>query len=112
MVLEHVKAGHARFYKLAATTVMPDHVHLLFKPLEGFDPSRILKGIKGVSARLLNRHRNTTGRVWQDESWDRIIRDVAEFDEKLQYMVDNAVKAGLVTEGSQYDGWYFNPDFA
>ena len=48
IVLEHVKAGHGRFYELAAATVMPDHVHLLFKPLGGFDLSRIMKGIKGV----------------------------------------------------------------
>jgi REP element-mobilizing transposase RayT len=109
--LEHVKSGHGRFYELAAATVMPDHVHLIFKPHGDVDPSRIMKGIKGVSARLVNQHRNTTGRVWQEESWDRIIRDVAEFDEKLQYMYNNPVKAGLAADGDEYDGWHFNPDF-
>ena len=90
---------------------MPDHVHLILKPHEGFDPSRIMKGIKGVSARLLNQHRNTKGHLWQEESWDRIIRDANEFDEKLQYMCQNPVKAGLVADGDAYDGWYFNPEF-
>jgi putative transposase len=111
IVLDHVKAGHGRFYDLAAVSVMPDHVHVIFKPREGFTPSRIMKGIKGASARLLNLQRNTTGRVWEEESWDRILRDAAEFDEKLQYVYDNPVKAGLVTDGDTYDGWYFNPDF-
>ena len=111
IVLDHVKAGHRRFYNLAAASVMPDHAHVMFRPHEGFTPSRIMKGIKGASARLLNLQRNRTGRVWQEESWDRIIRDVAKFDEKLQYMYDNPVKAGLVTDGAAYDGWYFNPDF-
>ncbi len=91
---------------------MPDHVHLLLKPLATFDLVRVMMGIKGASARLLNKHRKTTGRVWQQESWDRIIRDVAEFDEKLQYMYDNPVKAGLVVDGSTYEGWFINPDFA
>jgi hypothetical protein len=49
--------------------------------------------------------------LWQDESWDRIIRDAAEFDEKLQYMFDNPIKAGLVTDEAPYDTWYYNPDF-
>jgi putative transposase len=111
IVLDHVKAGHGRFYDLAAVSVMPDHVHVIFKPGEGFTPSRIMKGIKGASARLLNLQRNMKGRVWQEESWDRIIRDATEFDEKLQYMYDNPVKVGLVADGDAYDGWYFNPDF-
>jgi len=56
IVLDHVKSGHARFYELAAAVVMPDHVHLILKPHDGFTVSRIMKGIKGVSARLLNQH--------------------------------------------------------
>lgn len=63
LVLEHIKAGHGRFYELAAATVMPDHVHLLFKPTGDITLSRIMKGIKGVSARLLNERRNTKGRI-------------------------------------------------
>jgi putative transposase len=111
IVLDHVKAGHGRFYDLAAVSVMPDHVHVILKPQGGFTPSRIMKGIKGASARLLNLQRNRTGRVWQEESWDRIIRSAAEFDEKVQYMYDNPVKVGLVTDAAAYDGWYFNADF-
>ena len=111
IILDHLKSGTGRFYNLAAVTVMPDHVHLIIKPLCDYDLSQIMKGIKGVSARLLNKHRNTKGSVWQEESWDRVLRDVDEFEEKLQYMYDNPVKAGLVTDGDAYDGWYINPDF-
>jgi REP element-mobilizing transposase RayT len=112
IVLDHVRSGHGRFYDLAAAMVMPDHVHLILKPLASFTPSRILKGIKGVAARLLNEHRGTCGPLWQDESWDRILRDVREFDEKLQYMYDNPARRGIITAGEEYDGWYCNPDFA
>ena len=112
IVLDHVRSGHGRFYDLAAAMVMPDHAHLILKPRYGFDLSRIMKGIKGVSARRVNTLRKTTGSVWQDESWDRILRDAVEFEEKLQYMIDNPVKAGLAAEGEAYDGWYFNSEFA
>jgi REP element-mobilizing transposase RayT len=110
-VLDHIRSGHGKFYDLAAAMVMPDHAHLILKPKGEFDLSRIMKGIKGVSARRVNALRETTGNVWQDESWDRILRDTAEFEEKLQYMIDNPVKAGLATEGKDYDGWYFNSEF-
>jgi len=91
--------------------VMPDHTHLILKPCYGYSLSRVMKGIKGVSARRVNTVREATGSVWQDESWDRILRDVGEFEEKLQYMIDNPVKKGLAGDGEEYDGWYFNPAF-
>ncbi len=112
LILEHLRSGEGRYYDLAAATVMPEHVHLLIKPLADFSLSRIMKGIKGVSARRLDLLRRGSGSIWQDESWDRIMRDAAEFEEKLQYMLDNPVKLGLVQQGEDYDGWYFNPKFA
>jgi hypothetical protein len=69
-----------------------------------------MKGIKGVSAKLINAARGDSGRIWQDESWDRIIRDAGEFDEKLQYMAENPVRAGLIGPDEEYDGWYRSPD--
>jgi REP element-mobilizing transposase RayT len=109
IVLNHIKAGEEKFYSLFAAVVMPDHVHVLLKPNDNVALNRITRGIKGVSARLLNLSWSTTGRVWQDESWDRIMRNQAEFDEKLTYMLNNPVKKGLITDPWQYDGWYYNP---
>lgn len=50
LVLEHIRAGDGRYYRLSAVIVMPDHVHLILKPEADFPLSRILKGIKGASA--------------------------------------------------------------
>ncbi|MBA4063359.1 MAG: hypothetical protein C0501_06535 [Isosphaera sp.] len=110
IVGDHVRAGHGRFYALSAAVVMPDHVHLILRPLAGYDLSRVMKGVKGVSANLLNRARGSSGHVWQDESYDRILRDEAEFNEKLEYMLSNPVKAGLCPVGEEYDGWLYIPD--
>jgi YbgC/YbaW family acyl-CoA thioester hydrolase len=111
LVLQHIKGGHEKFYYLAATVVMPDHVHLLLIPKEPYSLSRIMKGIKGVTARKINLARGTAGKIWQDECWDRIVRDDKEFEEKLQYMADNPVKAGLATSIEEYDSWYCNLGF-
>ena len=106
VVLAHIRSGHRSYYTLVAITVMPDHVHSLIKPDRGVSLSRVLKGIKGVSARRVNTLRGTGGSLWQDESWDRIVRDESELREKLAYMVDNADRKGLAQDGWEYDGWY------
>jgi putative transposase len=111
VVKDHIRAGHGRFYHLAAVVVMPHHVHAVPKPADGFTLSRIMHGVKGVTARLVNQRRGTHGSVWQDESWDRIIRDTDELEEKLDYMYQNPIKAGICTQGEAYDGWYYNPAF-
>ena len=87
--------------------VMPDHVHLLIHPLRKADGqwhtlSDLLHSIKSFTAHEINKRRETAGQVWQDESFDRIVRDQAEFDEKWQYIQSNPDRAGLVTESAGY----------
>ena len=111
IVLKHIRSGHGRFYTLLACVVMPDHVHTILKPHKGVELSRIMKGIKGVSARQINQARGARGTLWQGESWDRIIRDEAELGEKFNYMLMNPFKRGLVEDPWRYDGWFFNDNF-
>ena len=105
-------AGHKKYYQLVACIVMPDHVHMVLCPNDGVELSRVLKGIKGKSARAINRERGSSGTIWQSESFDRIIRDDSELLEKLNYILDNPVRAGLTTDPWQYEGWFFNFDLA
>ncbi len=107
IVLNHIRSGDGKFYKLIAVVIMPDHVHVVIVPNEGLDLSRVMKGMKGVSAKLLNERRGSQGLLWQAESWDRIVRDQAELDEKLKYMLENPVKRGLIADPWEYDGWYY-----
>lgn len=112
LVLNHIKSGQGKFYHLAAAVVMPDHVHLLIQPIAGYTLSRVMKGIKGVSARLVNECRGSRGQIWQDESWDRIVRDSQELEEKLRYIQENPIKEGLATSADCYDALYVDSDFA
>ena len=74
--------------ELNAVVVMPDHVHIVFVPkidmpkLEVFSLARITEAIKGASARLTNRELGRAGRVWQEESFDRVLRISEKLDEK------------------------------
>jgi len=51
--------------------------HLVIRPYDGFDLEDILGSIKGVVSRAVNKANGTNGALWQQESFDRIIRDEA-----------------------------------
>jgi len=106
IVLEHIKSGHIKFYILVVVQIMSDHVHLIAKPDNDVTLERMMKGIKGVSARLINQHRNTIGSVWQQEYCDRIIRTQSDWDEKMKYIYENPLRAGIVEDPDAYPGWY------
>jgi len=90
---------------------MPAHVHALVQPLvkrEGgvCDLGEILHSLKSLSAHKINRQRGMKGSVWQDERFDRILRDEMEFNEKWQYIRNNPVKNGLSERPEDYPWFY------
>jgi len=85
---------------------MPDHVHVILSPNDGYTISDVMKGIKGVSSREINRRRGRRGALWQGESWDRILRSEEEFREKFNYMLMNPAEAGITEDPWTYAGWY------
>jgi putative transposase len=111
VVLEHIKQGHGRFYELAAAVVMPDHAHIILRPNDDQTLSSVMKGIKGVSAHKVNALLGTRGQVWQDESYDRLLRDEQEYMQKLHYTLKNPLKKGLCADPMDYPGMFYNPDF-
>jgi REP element-mobilizing transposase RayT len=111
LVLNHIKKGHGSYYQLIAAVVLADHVHLVLKPLKNISLSSILKGMKGTLSHEINQIRSTQGTIWQDESYDRIIRDQKDFEAKLNYMWFNPIKGGLSDKPQEYPGWYFDPDY-
>jgi type I restriction enzyme R subunit/putative DNA methylase len=87
-----VDLGH---YELGAYVVMANHVHLLIRPAVA--PDRLLKSLKGTTARYANRLLGSTGEpFWQKESYDHWVRNQSEFEKTRAYIEANPVKAGLV----------------
>ncbi len=86
--------------------VMPDHVHLALVPLsrpQGTIPiAEIMQAIKGASAHRINKVLSRPGKVWQEESFDRALRKEEQFEAKLYYMLENPVRAGLVSNPLDY----------
>ena len=78
-----------------AFVVMPNHVHALFVALEPWSLSSILHRWKSYTAKRINELIGSSGAVWQKDSFDRIVRDVAHFERCVRYIRRNPAKAGL-----------------
>ena len=100
-------------YDVLAYVVMPNHVHWVFKPLPTWRercasrPAReiIMHSFCRQTARVGNRILGRTGRFWQHESYDRIVRDDDELHRIIDYIEFNPVKAGLC---ERPDHWEFS----
>ena len=84
-------------YELGCFVIMPNHVHAILRPLE---PDRqplekILQSRKRTIARHLNKVLHRAGELWQEESFDRIIRDEEHLYRCIQYIGNNPRKAQL-----------------
>jgi putative transposase len=76
-------------YELFAYVVMHNHVHVLLKPLNNNRLQDLIRSWKSYTANLLQKRYHRRRRIWQDEYFDRIVRDEAEFLEKAQYILNN-----------------------
>lgn len=110
-VLEHCLAEHGMKYWLHCAVVMPDHVHLILsagRDEEGraIELAEMMNGIKGASAHSVNQALGRTGHVWQDESFDHVLRSSETVREKKDYVKENPVRKGLVKRAAQWP-WYW-----
>ncbi len=122
IVLKSLLFGHEqRRYELYAACVMPNHVHFLFEPQikeqdkEGksvfWTIPEILQGIKSFTAHEINKTEKTTGQVWENENFDRLIRGDTDLEEKFHYICRNPWDSGVVQITEDYR-WLWTPDVA
>jgi len=103
-------------YELLAYCIMPNHVHVLILPIINhndtiFSPARILFTWKRFTTKAINKTLNRKGALWQKENYDRMVRDETELYNTINYIIQNPVKAGLVSQWEDWAGTYVRPDF-
>ena len=84
-------------YRLLSWVVMPNHVHVLIDPLEGWALERIVHSWKSFTAHEANRILGRQGDFWQHDYWDRFIRGPDHLRRAIEYIHANPVRAGLVS---------------
>lgn len=82
-------------YRHHAWVIMPNHAHMLVSLAEGVTLDDSLKAWKGVSARAVNVVLNRDGTLWQENYFDRLIRDPKHFFNTARYIRRNPVIARL-----------------
>jgi REP element-mobilizing transposase RayT len=108
IVLASCLHDHRKRYELYVAVVMPDHVHLIPTPLVAERAARIFslieitQAIKGASARAINQRMGRRGVVWQEESFDHALRSSEGLDAKVDYVLRNPVRRGLVNDWREY----------
>ena len=100
---------------LHAVVVMPDHVHLLFLPLRDedgwpFPLVDVMQCLKSTTAHRINKLLHTSGPVWEEESFDHVLRSDESLKEKCEYIRQNPVEAGLVKSPEDYPWLWIDPD--
>jgi putative transposase len=81
---------------------MPDHWHALIIPRGADTLPRLMEAIKIASSHAINRKRGRHGPLWQARYYDRVMRDVKEYRETLDYMHANPVRKGLVRKLAEW----------
>ena len=91
-------------YRLHAWVAMPNHVHLLATLREGEKLESEVGAWKSVSAHRINGLLNRSGALWQEDYFDRLIRDREHFANCVRYIRRNPGKARLrVGEYGHYE---------
>ena len=82
-------------YDLKAWVVMPNHVHLLAYFEEGQSVAKAMHSLKSYTGHELKKLHPEMETIWQDESFDRYIRNEDHYFRKVEYIHQNPVVGRL-----------------
>jgi REP element-mobilizing transposase RayT len=113
IVLSTIHFYDKKKYNLHAFVIMDTHVHCILEPLSTngkafYSLANITHNIISYSANRIQRILKKTGSIWQDESYDQLIRDDKEYFQEMDYIANNAVQARLVEKPEEYRWLYVN----
>ena len=123
-VAESLHYRDGKVYRLDSFSIMPNHLHVVFKPLPiakplnsleqlGIDETvgdqtryhslaAIMQSLKGYTANKANRLLYRSGEFWAHESYDHYVRDFEEWQRIMAYVLNNPVKAGYVADWREW----------
>src|ERR1700690_2671869 len=102
-LLELGKARAKHRFSLFAYVVMPTHVHALIWTSDSRLPM-LMRDWKSSSGFAIAKARGRHGALWEPRYFDFILRRASDFGEKVEYIHQNPVAAGLVNCAEDW-GW-------
>jgi hypothetical protein len=73
--------------------------------------TEILQGIKSASAHRINKAARAQGPIWENESFDRLIRSERDLQEKFHHIARNPWDANIVKQNEDYP-WMWTPEIS
>ncbi len=100
-MLEKTKAKFP--FDLPALVILPDHCHLLLRPIH-CDFSRVMGSFKKrfTDSFKKRNHISTNFSFWQGRFWDHVIRSDDDFKRHLDYIHYNPVRHGYVSRPEKW----------
>jgi putative transposase len=123
IIKEALRYRDGKVFDLHTFSIMSNHVHVVFEPLSTpgwqpdpssnlnhpFDLPKLMQSLKRHTARQANITLGRVGPFWQDESYDRVIRNNEEYIRTVDYVLENPVKARLVSRWEAWKWTYCKP---
>ena len=103
IVAESLRFDNGKHYILGDFVVMPNHVHVLVCLLGERDLEKQCYSWKKYTATRINRSLGRSGRFWQEESFDHLVRNPEQYEYFRKYIAENPIKAGL--QDGEYLYW-------
>ncbi len=82
-------------YDLIAWCIMPNHVHIVFRPLGSNTLTEIMHSWKSFTAHAAQRILGASGKFWQREYYDHVVRSEEQLCRIVDYVINNPAKVGM-----------------
>jgi len=89
-LFDFIRSKDGDLYELICFAIMPNHVHLLMKPLQKLPV--VMQRVKGASAKAINDILGKHGSFREKDYYDKAIRDEGHFRVVYQYIKNNPLK--------------------
>ncbi len=95
VVMEALLHFQDQRYHVESFCVMPNHVHVVFQPQPEWPWWKITGGWKSFTSKQANRILRRSGKFWQDDSYETLVRSAEHLERANRYVLRNPEKAGL-----------------
>jgi len=103
LIDEWLDAHRRHGWAIGRYVIMPNHVHFFCSAELGAKPLPIfMQRWKEWTSKRIARELKLSGRVWQEEFFDHVLRSSESYSQKWDYVKENPVRAGLVESSDEW----------
>jgi putative transposase len=104
ILIDEWRDSHNRHgWTIGRYVILPDHVHFFCSAeLNGKALPTFMQAWKQWTSKRIVRELKFSGKVWQEEFFDHVLRSSESYSQKWDYVKENPVRAGLVMGSDEW----------